>query len=982
MKHTHAAKIVIGKRLLVPKSILPPKALRSRYKIELYNEKMCKECENLPDRGNELCRTCEGEIARYKLYKEHSPEYWSLPQGDYHSLLNVLDKKKIKYEFIDKRKKIPFKHNIQFTGELFGKDYVDANGYPRTNQRKLVKRWMSIRHGMIRAKPRSGKCLIGDTIINNGMGWLELQEIIQQDGYHPVNDIVTNHRGTERVSHYYKDKSKTIYIETANGITIECTPEHPLRVLTKNLKFKWRRADKLKPGDMIVSKDRNHKPIWGTRNDVSIAEAKLIGYLIANGRLAGFSSSDPVVVKDFIKSAKLLFGKNVRIRVEQETGKTPNYHIVGHTPYMQKRGWYFTEGSRGKSIPRIIREAPREIVQACLNAYFACDSHNNGQHINLVTASNKLSKQLQTLLYMGFGIRNMRVAMNKQAHNSSTPTIRKYWNVSITGQYSKLFVTLFPDSKVAKYQKRLHLETSGNDIYRDPMPPLRQFIAKVYNDAFTGQLYGNQRLFQYRNGEVKTYRSIFGPNPLSRKLLSRYKLDQLDWTDQLEDLRKLNKSAFKTLKRYLKIQPDIEIVTKVKKKNKVVPVYDLTVPNSHAFYANGLLSHNTVMAAKIICSLGQKTIILANRFELLKQFYKTFMGDKTRGRKPMSNIPQLKRKTNREIIRLALKASDLKNLDGVDILLVNYQKYVRDPEKFARLVNGNFSVLTVDEAHGAGAQGYLRVVANCDVRHRLSLTATPRRKDNRHILIQRIMGPVVASSKTVSLIPEIVFKQSQFSPPRLYKMWNHALAWISSNIDMQKELVRQAFADLRNGHEVIIIPLDRKKQIDQLVKMINHQAKVNRMKKKEKWPKNLAIKYYDGVDRDDVLDEVDKAGPTILVAMRSMIKEGIDFQRPSMLYVYVPMSASIDKATGAPALEQLAMRVCTPYKKPRPMVRIWVHNVSFFKSCIAGLFWQEIWPNRSGQGEGKYSVSKMAFEQAKDLRVKKNAPANKDTFSW
>jgi len=542
-------KIVLSKRMLVPKSILPPKAIRSRYRIELYNDKMCKDCENFQngDRGNDLCHTCEGEIARYKLYKEHNSDYWSLPQGDFNSLASVLDRKGIQYKLVDKRKEIPFKYPIKFTGKLFGPNYVDENGYPRTDQVKLVNKWMKIKNGMIRARPRAGK---------------------------------------------------------------------------------------------------------------------------------------------------------------------------------------------------------------------------------------------------------------------------------------------------------------------------------------------------------------------------------------------------------------------------------------------------TVVSTKLVCELGQKTVILADRFELLKQFYKTYMGDKTKNRKPMSNIPRLRRETGKEIIRLAMKASDLKNLDDVDILLVNYQKYVRKPELFAQLVNGRFSVLVVDEAHGAGAQGYLRVIANCNVKHRISLTATPRRKDNRHILIQRIMGQVVASSKTISLTPEVVFKHSRFSPPRLYKMWHHALAWISSNIDMQKEIVQQVFKDLRDGHEVIIIPLDRKKQIDKLVKMINHQAKINRMKKKEKWPKNLAIKYYDGVDRDTVLEQVDKPGPTVLIAMRSMIKQGIDFNRPSMLYVYVPMSASTDKETGAPAFEQLSMRVATPYKKPRPMVRVWAHNISFFRSCNAGLFWQEIWPNRQGVGESKYIVSKSTFEHAKLLKQKKNTAANKDTFTW
>lgn len=393
-------------------------------------------------------------------------------------------------------------------------------------------------------------------------------------------------------------------------------------------------------------------------------------------------------------------------------------------------------------------------------------------------------------------------------------------------------------------------------------------------------------------------------------------------------------------------------------------------------------------SGKTICSvfcsiqLGQRTIIIADRKELINQFYDTFMGNKKKKRKPMSNIPELQEKTGREIIRVAKSPKDLTNLKGVDILLLNYQKLVRRPKDMAKVVNGNFGTLIVDEVHGSGAEGYLRVVSNCSVRHRMGLTATPRRKDNRHVLIHRIMGNVVAKSESVSLLPTIVMKHSKVHPPRAYKMWHHALAWISSNTELQKEVVKQVFSDLRSGHEVIIIPLDRKKHIDKLVKMINHQAKINNKKKDEEWPENLAIKFYDGVNRDKVLTQVDKKGPTVLLAMRSMIKQGIDFARPSMLYVYIPMSASTDRETGAPMLEQLSNRVCTPADKPAPMVRVWLHNVGMFQSCIKGLGWNEIVPNKYNGKTGKYIIDQQFFEDMKNIGKTHNLKTKAKNFDW
>ena len=49
-------------------------------------------------------------------------------------------------------------------------------------------------------------------------------------------------------------------------------------------------------------------------------------------------------------------------------------------------------------------------------------------------------------------------------------------------------------------------------------------------------------------------------------------------------------------------------------------VYDLTVPGSHSFIANGLVVHNTLMSLVASVRLGRKVLILANQEDLLKQF--------------------------------------------------------------------------------------------------------------------------------------------------------------------------------------------------------------------------------------------------------------------------------------------------------------------------------------------------------------------------
>lgn len=387
----------------------------------------------------------------------------------------------------------------------------------------------------------------------------------------------------------------------------------------------------------------------------------------------------------------------------------------------------------------------------------------------------------------------------------------------------------------------------------------------------------------------------------------------------------------------------------------------------------------TVMAIYLAIKAGERFVVIANRKELLKQFYWTMVGYPHKPNfKPVTNIPDLREETGREIIRLVEKPADIKSLKNVDILLINYQKGVHDPSRIQEIISAGYSTVIIDEVHGAGAEGYLRIVAKANVKRKIGLTATPRRKDKRHILIQRIVGPVIAESKASSLIPNIRCVQVKARPPGHYKLWAYAIRWLVNSADRNKQIVQQVFKDLRNEHEVIIIPVDQKKHQKILVDMINEQAKYNRKERGEDWPDDLALAYHSGSKREEILRQVDEPGPTVLVPIRSMVKEGIDFLRPSALYIVIPMSSSHDEKTGAPMFFQLSNRVCTPYKKPPPVVRIFVDNVNMFKAALSGLIFREVFPNsKPKDGEKpRYILEDVEYEKFK-VAVRKDGPGGK-----
>lgn len=356
-------------------------------------------------------------------------------------------------------------------------------------------------------------------------------------------------------------------------------------------------------------------------------------------------------------------------------------------------------------------------------------------------------------------------------------------------------------------------------------------------------------------------------------------------------------------------------------------------------------SGKTVIATYCICACGVRTIVFAHQQELLKQFLRTVEGGVKAGEycPAFTNIKALRKRYKRPIIGMVTKPEDL---DKYDICLVNYQKFISQygPERISKHLLRKFGLVIVDEAHHGAALAYLKVLNSLDCRYKMCLTATDHRTDGADVMLRRVMGPVVAVSDLKGVLPKITLHETGVTYGG-YANYTTMLKRICKNKGRNQDIVRMVFADLRAGHKVIIIPIKFKDHMSTIVTMINKQAAVNRVKRHEKWPKQLALPFYNGSPRDDILRWVDSGVPHVLVAIQSMIKEGIDMMYPSMLYQVIPASAK-PQPIGSPLFEQQSNRVCTPSpKKPMaPEVRIFIDNVGISYNCFKNLWRYEIVP--------------------------------------
>lgn len=363
----------------------------------------------------------------------------------------------------------------------------------------------------------------------------------------------------------------------------------------------------------------------------------------------------------------------------------------------------------------------------------------------------------------------------------------------------------------------------------------------------------------------------------------------------------------------------------------------------------------TVVANNISMQLGVKTLVIAHQNELLVNFMDSLKRD--------TNLLELREQTGKEIAKIMESKKDLEKED-YDILMFTYQSFIREAseEDIKKYLKGHYGLIIVDEAHQAGATAYAKFLGKLDARYRLGMSATPLRKDALNFVLLNLIGPTTVKSESTGLIPRIEIMETGIKSKYQYSMFIKAYQFLQKNEDRNKLILKEIIKDLNAGHKCILIPVDSKAHMKGLVDSINHH-----------FMDEVAIGYWRGVEnRKDILKEIDSGKYKVVVAIKSMIKQGIDLKLPTMLYLQIGMSA-VPQPIGAPMFYQMANRVCTPYPgKREPIVKIFIDGLPQSYGCFASLFSKEIKPGLAAPAGGrpKYKMSKKAYEYATSL-VKK-----------
>lgn len=322
----------------------------------------------------------------------------------------------------------------------------------------------------------------------------------------------------------------------------------------------------------------------------------------------------------------------------------------------------------------------------------------------------------------------------------------------------------------------------------------------------------------------------------------------------------------------------------------------------------------TVMAAAGVCHLGLKTLIIAAQREWLLNFQETFVGSKTQ--EALTDI-------NPKRIGLA---KSLEEFEKYDVALATYQTFLSPKgKKLLKKISTMFSVLIVDEVHKANATQHAKVVSKMVCKYKWGLSGTPQRKDNRHVIVKKLIGPILHKTETKRLVPEIQFVDTGVTTSHNYTIWAYMIRFLESNPRRCKLIAEWAVKDANKGH-LVLIPFTRIATVKAVTEAINRIA-----------GEKIAAAFYGGVpkfERDRIIQDARRYRIKVMVGNIRMISTGINIPRASCLYQCSPTS-------NMPNAEQRFSRILTPYEgKPQPMIRVFGDNMKVVQACFRAEYWR------------------------------------------
>jgi replicative DNA helicase len=388
---------------------------------------------------------------------------------------------------------------------------------------------------------------------------------------------------TRRASKVWRTGRKQVYkLTTATGRTIRATANHPFRTL-----HGWTSLEELTKGSRVAVPRSYPETILP--DDLDTSYLVLLGHLIGDGSFLRnlplrYASQSEANIGAVAQAAKA-FGVKARVKFEPAARCTnvflpAPYHLTHGrrnpiVKWLDDLGLY-DKRSHEKFVPEFVFSRSCAEIGLFLRHLWATDGcvwlRRNGKGPKIViyygTNSQRLAHDVQHLL--------ARLGIISRIKATQKGEYRPAYNVVITGSADQLRFALIVGgygerASVVSQALKILQETKGN-TNRDTIPVEIWGVVKtrMKERGIT------QRAMAAMRNSTYGGTSHYGFAP-SRSLLNQY-------AELLEDVELKEIASSDVLwDTVISIEPD-----------GVEDVYDMTVPSTHNFVANGLSVHNSI----------------------------------------------------------------------------------------------------------------------------------------------------------------------------------------------------------------------------------------------------------------------------------------------------------------------------------------------------------------------------------------------------
>ncbi len=474
----------------------------------------------------------------------------------------------------------------------------------------------------------SGKCISRNSIVFSEHGMLPIDAFgkLAIPGFQKQRTYVYAEHCYEQTSHFYNQGLKsTIRVETRNGFVIEGTPNHRIRVITREGHYLFRRLDEIQPDDYVaIQRGQNYFGSGINLSGFSYAVhpqnkkgkkfvppvvmttdlALLMGYLVGDGTTTAtglnknniqLTVADTETKREFEKLCMRLFNEKPKVTRDKRTRGVSRFiiHNAKARAFLAYAGLGWHDAGT-KEIPLSVLCAPKNIVSVFLSALFECDGCFSGGTIEYCTKSPRLAEQIHiALLNYGIVSKKKRRTVDKAA----------YFYLYIEGQGDKKQFLEHIGFRSKRKNKLLRI-----DVLRK-----RKYLSKTTVDTIP---YLNARLNGFFDMFSRTVRKTnradwdivydYLPAPRGkncnisydrlRKILKHFaeghNLPEYQYFEQLETLHFF-----------------FDKITRTEKATS--HVVDFTVPKGSTFFANGFVNHNTTLSLHVVAEAQKKGGICA-----------------------------------------------------------------------------------------------------------------------------------------------------------------------------------------------------------------------------------------------------------------------------------------------------------------------------------------------------------------------------------